>query len=852
MSKSVFVRIYLTGGFLLSCLCLWNMVHIPHDPAGGIIFGFSLFRLVLLGILGILFFATLALSAYSFFRPSSLNGFISRMEASQSSPLLRIGLPMICGAAAFFGYLFIFWGTVPENLVSYHERLLPLVIWLTVSALGTLALMILLRANWSGVGGMKEEFSASLAAAGFLFVVFLFIVISRSGLKADMAWWEAPGTPILIWQSFLAWILAALLLLSERDLLNIFSKWKWRNAVLDLLIVASLWIFSAWLWGITPIQSDHFITPQMAPNGEFYPYSDAATYDLSAQDLLVGNGFANTSGSKPAYSLFLALLHLIAGQDYERVVLLQSLIMGMIPALMFLVTSRLGNRSAGLAAGLLLIFREQNSINLTNEIRVSSVKMLMTESLTLAVILLLVLLFVHWFEEPGKRSPLLIWIGGFLGVSILLRGQMLVLVPFFFLILILVTGKDRASFLRAGSMILLGTVLVISPWMLRNFQSRTGISLKEALPRDWMMATKYSLTPEVRLEPPPGVALDEYNERMRAQVVQFVLQHPDEVVRFISAHFFHNQIESIIYLPLSLRIETPLEYVKRVPYWAEGWDSSFPMEGRLLLFVNLCLIVTGVGVAWAAAGRRILIPILICLGYVFSVSIARFSGYRFIMPSDWISVLFYSIGAVQLIRILYGLVIKGYEVREVKASNTDTRVRYPRMKSVVFLSTGMLLLGMVFPLSQKMFPVVYPKLSKQAALQMYADALKANPQEGAPALSTLTAFARQDNAVVFHGRALYPRYFRAGQGLGGNNPVYNTPPDSSLIFSIVGSAEGTLVVLPLKGKLDQFPNASDVLVFGCPGTGSSISAFAVVLLGDKPLILKQRFTDQVSCPLVFP
>jgi hypothetical protein len=164
-----------------------------------------------------------------------------------------------------------------------------------------------------------------------------------------------------------------------------------------------------------------------------------------------------------------------------------------------------------------------------------------------------------------------------LGVSILLRGQMLVLVPFVIFIILLQVWKNWMGLIKAGSLILLGAVLALSPWLFRNYQIRNEFSLKETLPRDWMLATKYSLTPEVRLEPPESVPLDEYNEQMRSRVVEFIIQYPDIVAQFVSAHFFHNLIESVLYLPLNFEIDTPADYVRETPYWADDWNGSFPL-----------------------------------------------------------------------------------------------------------------------------------------------------------------------------------------------------------------------------------------------------------------------------------
>jgi hypothetical protein len=80
---------------------------------------------------------------------------------------------------------------------------------------------------------------------------------------------------------------------------------------------------------------------------------------------------------------------------------------------------------------------------------------------------------------------------------------------------------------------------------------------------------------------------------------------------------------------------------------------------------------------------------------------------------------------------------------------------------------------------------------------------------------SLEAFLQQPGASVRAGRALWPRYYTVDIGEpGGQWPAFNPLPFSRLGFVLAGP-RGEQVVIPLSAAPAAFPNAADVLVFGC-------------------------------------
>ncbi|MCX6064453.1 MAG: hypothetical protein NT121_01670, partial [Chloroflexi bacterium] len=117
--------------------------------------------------------------------------------------------------------------------------------------------------------------------------------------------------------------------------------------------------FTCFLWLAQPILPGYFATPPRAPNFEIYPFSDALIYAQYAQSALVGNGFMWPDvPTRPLYITFITWLHVLAGQDYIRVIFLQTLVLAAFPAVLYLLGKEVAGRPLGLGLALLATFRD--------------------------------------------------------------------------------------------------------------------------------------------------------------------------------------------------------------------------------------------------------------------------------------------------------------------------------------------------------------------------------------------------------------------------------------------------------------------------------------------------------------
>ena len=126
-----------------------------------------------------------------------------------------------------------------------------------------------------------------------------------------------------------------------------------------------VWAVAFGIWIAQPLKPNWFAAEARPPNMVAYPNSDASVYDITAQNLLLGEGF-KTRGSpytiRPMYGFLLATFHAIGGLDYEPIIWMQVALLALIPALLYTLTTRIHNRYSGILVALLFILRERNAI----------------------------------------------------------------------------------------------------------------------------------------------------------------------------------------------------------------------------------------------------------------------------------------------------------------------------------------------------------------------------------------------------------------------------------------------------------------------------------------------------------
>lgn len=857
MYSRSFLLLYTSLAAVEALFAIAWLFALPSEDGGGLL-GFSASR----WLLALMLFALAAGFAWASVLIWRRPNVRERLEEGVGRALSRTWVYWGALLLAFIGLLigvYLIQATFKFTdalILARLQRLLPAIAWAFLVSLQSLILFPWIKAQQakraSGGNWRSVLAPAGIALAG-LALLAAFVAWSRLGLRPDRTGWDSPGTPLLGTQVGLVLLVAILVwgLVAWGH-----KRWGLKPSYLDLALGVVIWLVAVALWQTQPLQPTYFSPRPQPPNWAYYPYSDAASHDLVAQNLLIGEGFTPIS-EKPLYSFFLAGLHAAFGQDYLRIVSVQILLLALFPVVLFALARRLGYRLGGLVLAGAVILRERNTIALSGDISVSHSKLLMTDLPTALALAFFTLLLVKWLQEGRTRLRGPFLLGAYLGFLVLLRSQSVVFVPLLLLLVFISAGGAFKHRSTLAIVALSGFLLAALPWLWRNYQANGSFGYSQPLQARYL-AKQYSWTPEAN-DPgfPPDTPTSQFVALGFAHVAEFTRQYPGEVARFVSAHFLHNEVSSLLALPMRFDLADKLvTFYNLRPYWQEtqgrlwneccsldatiagspywdDWDGVFPRDAWLPLGVNLALIALGLGSAWRRWGWTGLLPLGLHLAYSLSSAVARVSGWRLILPADWVVLLYYCLGLTQLVLCIWAY-LSGHDaefapsqVAAVKtlAKHPWRQDRIPQMAAVVF---G---LALLVPLAETWLPARYEPVTSEAVQVAWEQAGLAN-QAG----MDVDTFLDQPGAQVLVGRALWPRYYAADMGEpGGDWPAFNPLPFSRLGFVLAGP-RGAQVVLPLLDAPAQFPNAADVLVFGCQEV-SYFRAAAVLFTDGRALDL---------------
>lgn len=729
----------------------------------------------------------------------------------------------------------------------YFARAYPIAIWFACFSGLTLALM------WLGKYALEKNFVRSaLAPRAIAFIVtaviFLFS-LAYWGFGFQLApsrgdeYIYGAGVPVLGQQVLSAFVLGLLTLQAGRS--NLLARVKH----LDLWLCAVLWIFTAALWIHEPAPPSYFNPGPYPPNNEYYPFSDAALFDLGAQYALIGQKlFSGMFFERPLYMQFLVFVHMLAGQHYTDVADLQAAIYALFPVLLYLLGKELSGRPLGIGLGALAALRGLNSIAGASIIDLGSPKQLLTDFPTALCMALLVYLTVKWMRNPSGNRLYALWAGGLIGLSSLVRTNfLLLLIPVGVLLLIVHRRKlTLAAALGAGLAAMF--VLSILPWGLPSgtFMLNTYyIKLRNVIELRY-----YSRMPVPQMQDAP-VSFVSASASVSSVVVQPDLQSLPSL-GFVPLHFFHNILTSFLSLPASPFFHDLRSTVKEFfPYWQQSWDGSVS-AGAGFLALQLVVLAFGLGMAWKRLGLAGLTPFLLFLTYQLSNALGRTSGGRYIVPADWIVLVYYLFGLFEAVYLFLELFGQKQAVNEGVAWPADNFKWNKQFTARMFgVAVIFVAIGLSPTLTDNIFPLRYSPTRASSALDQLDTS--GNLQKGGMPLAAVNAFLKQPEAVMIYGRGLYPRFYAANKGELDSGYPYGTLPFPRLAFTLISPRTADNVLLPVS-ELSYFPNASDVLILGCAVPSrdphrAHIDALAVFVIEPDRTT---AYTRQPSAPLQCP
>jgi hypothetical protein len=283
------------------------------------------------------------------------------------------------------------------------------------------------------------------------------------------------------------------------------------------------------------------------------------------------------------------------------------------------------------------------------------------------------------------------------------------------------------------------------------------------------------------------------------------LSNPRGAARGIFSSFLNHGINNILLFPLQNDLKNPSELLIPADSFWEEWNGEPTASQLALIIFYLFLFSVGVAAAWQFNGWLGLLPLALNLAYNLWTSLALLSGQRFMLTMDWSIYLYYMIGLFALLGAFFfaleggrGLVLRWLGSPRPVYESKPKGWGWYLLSAVFFLA-----LGLSLPLAEKVFPKKYPQAQIPAL-------------ENSACLQTLVA---ENGWRVVSGRAMYPRYYEAGDGESVTDSVgYKIADEARLVFQLVGRY-GRRVIFPMPAPPEFFPNASDA-VLALDGNGN--------------------------------
>ncbi len=839
------------GPFLVFCslgavssifVFIWLLLS-PSEPGSSIILGLSLPRLL---------FACGLLAVFTSFMALLINGFRNRPWAEKlqdqwfgggRSSNVTTWLAGVSFGLSWMGYFLPAYRT--GALIHYWPRLQPLLMFILLLSASVLIVLFWIRGSFS----FQELKDNKIIRSGFMLfmiclIITLGIVFTQYNAANGEDFWYGAGVPLLASQLLTALIGGVLFMLFARN-------WNTRRS--DLIVFLVIYVVTAVLWAREPLQKSFLFIGPYPPNNVLYPFADAATFDAASQFALIGQRifiFNTLFFERSLYLSFLVYLHSLFGQDYQVLMAAQAAIFAVFPALVYLIGKSLNMRAVGFATAIVAMLRGLNSIAASNMIDLANPKMMLTDFPTAIGIALLILFMCEWLKDSGKRWHYALWVGGVIGLTIMLRTNALLFLLFIPLYALLTFVPQWKKWLRSSFLLMLAVVAITIPWELRN--ASLGGLMYGSITAKIQNVIQQRYTPR----PQSGSLLPAELAPITLQSTQVIASiYQDEnpqpcatVICFALKHFIHNIVTSILILPTSPFLDDVHHVVKENnPFWRPDWDGVFTAPALFFFLLNLFLITLGIRIAWNQQRWTGLVPLAVFLFYNVSNAFARTSGGRYIVPIDWIICFYFMLGAIYLIKLIAGFanINMGDPVFPDHPHATETPVSKSPALTTAFILVLLFGMGSLLPLSEKLHSPHFSNVDPKIVLSEQTGPLN----NAGLSSAELQAFLQNPDAELAVGRALYPRFFQIGRGEMHFYP-YTEMGFPRTGFVLIGPAGQQGVLLPGESPR-HFPHGADVLVLGCKGHNYT-DALVVVVLDETNAIYTRSPESELTCPLKQP
>ncbi|MDO9546737.1 MAG: hypothetical protein Q7J07_08325 [Pelolinea sp.] len=783
-----FLNIILLQSFAAA---IW-LLALPKEAEHAVLLGYSLKKLALLlpifmlPIAGYLFLLLLGRNAklQECFQKDG-----KREKTARSMIIGGVFVSLSIWIFAFF-FHFLRW----SEDIGIYLRLLPILVSYLVFGIQAIVFVpfFLFKVKRSSAKTKLDQNSpVFLIVLGTLMVLLL--VIELTGLGKSPVWVSTTtlGIPLLEGQIWFLCGVIALMVLAMFAWSAVPGKTKWDSfRHKDILIFFFLWLMALMIWMSLPLPEHNYFAPSVrAPNFEKYPFSDAEQYDYNSLYVYFGS-IQNFVISKPLYVSFLAILHFIGGFSYTTTIFLQTIVLAFFPSILFLIGKELHSRLGGIGIAILVILREVNAIQASTISNVSNSKLLLSDLPATLVVAIMVLVIIRWFKRSDQRVSHHVFIlGGLTAVLNLMRIQTIMFIPFILLLTVMRYFKKPKKILYACAVFLLTVGTLLAPTLIRN-HSITGVYWLDNPSSSSALYSFFIRGSEMDVEIPDVETSQDILDRNFSIISQSLSQNFSQLMAFILDNVFRNLISTILIFPVRLGNSLPLiEYVRVTqPFWSEVYSQPNFLN-TVVVFVNIVIIALGYFTVHKRSHWSAFTAFLVYLVYNLSSAVVRLSGWRFIQPVDWIIIVFFVIGLVEIIKWAAKKIFSN-DIQITKEPLVMGSIDKPGSHRNYL---GNIIVGIVFviscafiPLREILFPPLYADIPQSEICKEIEAYIKNS--EYSELTGSINTFCAAEDVRIFKGAGFYPRFFKEGEGYYDRSydPYFGYQEYARLVFRMVG------------------------------------------------------------------
>jgi hypothetical protein len=205
--------------------------------------------------------------------------------------------------------------------------------------------------------------------------------------------------------------------------------------------------------------------------------------------------------------------------------------------------------------------------------------------------------------------------------------------------------------------------------------------------------------------------------------------------------------------------------------------------------------------------------VLLHLGYNLSNGLARTSGGRYLVPTDWVLHIYFVLGFLVII----------YQLRDWKETHHSGTAFLAHEGGDTQLVIGTLLFFLLIG-SSYLFSGIFQPRYELAVGELKFSQLDVAVQQGLVdagiSADQLDEFLQQEEGNLYFGLALYPRYFSAGENEEKSSYIPSMPDDQPRLYFMLLTDQGPkhINLIQADQEVLPFPDAAYGYVVGCERT----------------------------------